>query len=48
VPTLGCWCSRCHGRRWWREHQNARVGAARLAVRLCFPPRSWPRYEREP
>jgi hypothetical protein len=33
-PTLGCWCSCCHGRRWWRGHQNA----SGWRCSTCHPP----------
>jgi hypothetical protein len=34
VPTPGCWCSCCHGRRRWREDQSA----SGWRCSTCHPP----------
>jgi hypothetical protein len=34
VPTPGCWCSCCHGHRWWRE----REAPSGWRCSTCHPP----------
>jgi hypothetical protein len=34
IPSVGCWCSRCRGQRWWRE----RVAPKGWQCATCHPP----------